>query len=540
MKNILVTCGLPYANGPIHLGHILEQIQADIWVRYQKLIGNKVYFICADDAHGTAIMLNAKKLNILPELMIKNILKDHKKQFINFNISHNLFYTTHSNLNYFYSLMLLNNLYKNKLLYKKKDFQYFDIKKNIFLPDRLLLGTCPRCGEKNQYGDVCENCHRIYNSYELINPISVLSNSTPILKKTENLFINIKKYKKILYYWIISINLQKEVKNQLLFWLENNLNIWSISRESPYFGFKIPNKYINNKYFYVWLDAPLGYLSVFKYFCNNNNLNLFDKFWNINSNYEVYHFIGKDILYFHGLLWPIMLENLNFRKPTNIIVHGHLKINGIKMSKSKNNFITSEKWLKYLDSDSLRYYFASKLSFNIKDINLCLNDYIKKINCDLINKYINIISRIYPFLEKYYNNLLSNKLLDENFYYFFVNKSNIINNYYINYDYFLILLEVTKYSNIINKYINNYKPWHICKIIKKKKELHNFCTTIVNIFSVISIYLSPIIPNIFNKIEDFLNIKLYWKKKHIPILNHRICKYKKIYKYLNKDIFLNF
>ncbi len=540
MKNILVTCALPYANGPIHLGHILEHIQADIWVRYQKLLGNKVYFICADDAHGTSIILKSKELNILPEIMVKKIFKDHKKQFINFNISHDMYYTTHSKFNYFYSLLLLNNFNNKNILYKNEIYQFYDNINNIFLPDRLIKGKCPRCKKKDQYGDVCEYCNEVYNSHELINPISVLSKKKPILKKTEQLFLDISIYKNIIYNWIISTPLQNQIKNQLLFLLNNNFNIWNISRDSPYFGFKIPNKYIYNKYFYVWLDALLAYISVFKHFCYINNYNIFDKFWNINSNYEIYHFIGKDILYFHGLLWPIILDVLNYRKPSNIIVHGHLKINGIKMSKSKNNFITSEKWLNYFDSDSLRYYFSSKLSFNISDINLCLDDYIKTINCNFINKYINIISRICPFLDKYFNNILSNKLLDNNFYYFFVNKSNLISDYYLNYNYCQIFLEINKLLSIINKYINNYKPWNICNSVKKKNELHNFCTTIINIFCIITIYLSPIIPNIFNKIQKILKKKLYWNIINNPILNHKICKYKKVYKYINKDLLFNF
>ncbi len=539
MKNILVTCAFPYANGPIHIGHILEHIQADIWVRYQKLLGNKVYFICADDSHGTAVMLKSNELNLLPEVMIENILKDHKKQFKKFNIIHDIYYTTHNKFNYFYCLLLLNNLKINKLLYKKNIYQFYDIYKNIFLPDRFLKGQCPKCKKYNQYGDICNFCNKIYNSFDLINPKSLLSNTIPVLKKTNHLFINIKKYKKFLFNWILVSGFQSEVKNQLLFWLDNDdLIDWNISRDFPYFGFKIPNKYILNKFFYVWLDAPLGYISVFKKFCYlNYNYSKFYDFWKNDNDYEIYHFIGKDILYFHGLLWPIMLDVLDFKKPTNIIVHGHIKINGHKMSKSENNFISTKKWLKYFDSDSLRYYFASKLSFKINDINLCINDFLKTINCNLVNNYINIASRIYPFINKYYNNNLSNKLLDYNFYNFFLNKYDLINNYFLNFNYYKIILEINKLVSLVNKYINDYKPWLICKNLKKRYELHKFCTTIINIFAIISIYLCPIIPNIFNKIEKFLNIKLYWKKIQIPILNHKINKYKKIYKYINKNIF---
>ncbi len=538
MKNILVTCAFPYANGPIHIGHILEHIQADIWVRYQKLLGNNVYFICADDSHGTSIIIKSNELNLSPEIMISNILNEHKIQFKKFNILHDFYYTTHNKINYFYCLLLLNNLKIKNLLYNKNVYQFYDLNKNIFLPDRFLKGQCPRCKKYNQYNDVCEYCNQIYSSYNLINPISLLSNTIPVLKKTNHLFINIKKYKKILFNWILISNFQNEIKNQLLFWLDNNLVNWNISRDYPYFGFKIPNIYILNKWFYVWFDAILGYISVFKKYCYLNDYSKFYDFWKIDSDYEIYHFIGKDVLYFHGLLWPIMLDVLNFRKPTNIIVHGHIKINNLKMSKSKNNFISVNKWLNYFDSDSLRYYFASKLSYKINDINLCMNDFIKTINCNFVNSFINIPSRIYPFINKYYNNYLSNKLLNYNFYNFFISKYDLINNYFLNFNYYKVILEVNKLINLINKYINDYKPWLICKYIKKKKELHRFCTTIINVFSIISIYLSPIIPIIFNKIQKFLNIKLYWKKIKIPILNHKINKYKKLYKCIDKS-FLN-
>ncbi len=540
MKNILVTCAFPYANGPIHIGHILEHIQADIWVRYQRLLGNNVYFICADDSHGTSIIIKSNELNLSPEIMINNILKEHKIQFKKFNILHDYYYTTHNKINYFYCLLLLNNLKINNLLYNKNIYQFYDLNKNIFLPDRFIKGQCPKCKKYNQYSDVCDYCNQIYSSYDLINPISLLSNTIPILKKTSHLFINIKKYKKILFNWILISNFQNEIKNQLLFWLDNNLIDWNISRDYPYFGFKIPDIYILNKWFYVWFDAILGYISIFKKYCYLNDYSKFYDFWKIDSDYEIYHFIGKDILYFHGLLWPVMLDILNLRKPTNIIVHGHIKVDNLKMSKSKNNFISVDKWLDYFDSDSLRYYFASKLSYKINDINLCISDFIKTINYNFVNNFINIPSRIYPFINKYYNNYLSNKLLNYNFYNFFISKYNLINNYFLNFNYYKVILEINKLVDLVNKYINDYKPWLICKNIKKRKELHKFCTTIINVFSVISIYLSPIIPNIFDKIQKFLNIKLYWKKIHIPILNHKLNRYKKLYKCIDKNLLNKF
>ncbi len=541
MKKILVTCAFPYANGPIHLGHILEHIQADIWVRYKRMLGNNVYFICSDDSHGTAIMLKSKELNISPKFMIDNVFIEHKNQFRNFNIYHDIYSNTNNNENYFYSLLLFDKLNKLKLLNIKKICQYYDVLEKIFLPDRLIKGICPKCYKNNQYGDNCSNCNYVYNSWELINPISLISFKKPILKLTKHVFFNINSYKDILKKWISICYLQNEVKNQLLFWLKNKLNDWNISRDYPYFGFKIPDKFIKKKYFYVWWDALLGYISTFKYFSKKiNNNKIFYDFWNENSSFEIYHFIGKDILYFHGLLWPVMLHILNFRKPTGIIVHGHIMINGIKMSKSLNNFITTEKWLSIFDSDSLRFYFASKLSFKINDINLSIDDYIKTVNSELVNKFINIASRISKFIEIYFNLYLSDKLYDNNFYNLFVNKSGLISYYFSNFNYSKVVSEVSFLLNLINKYINKKKPWSINLSNKiDRNYLHNLCTTIINIFRIISIYLSPLLPSLVIKIEKFLKTKLIWDYIKIPLLNHKISKYKKLIVRIDKSLVKN-
>ncbi len=539
MKNILVTCAFPYSNGLLHLGHLLEHIQADIWVRFNKMIGNNVYFLCSDDSHGTAIILESKKLGILPEDIISNMYFKHKNQFKKFDIFHDFYFTTNSRINYFYSLLLLNNFYLKKLLKKKVINQYFDEKKNIFLPDRLLRGICPKCYKKNQYGDFCENCNSIYNSYELINPVSYLSNTVPVLRKSQHLFVNINIFKKEIYKWICISFLQDEIRNQLIKWLNFKFDFWNISRDYPYFGFKISNKYIKNKYFYVWWDALLGYISTFRYFCNKNGFVFFNDFWKKNSNFEIYHFIGKDILYFHGIIWPIMLDMLNFRKPSGLIVHGHVLLNGIKMSKSLNNFVSIDKWLECFDSDSLRYYFSTKLSYKINDINLCLSDFIKTINSDFVNKFINIASRIYFFINKYFNNFLSKEIWNFNFYNFFVSKSNLISNYFLNFDYYKVIFEINIFFDILNKCINKEKPWNMSLNFERNK-LHNFCTTILNIFRVISIYLLPIVPNTCSKIEKFLNCKLIWKNLNKLILNHRISNYNILYKRLDKSLIYSF
>ncbi len=530
-KNILVTCAFPYSNGDIHLGHILENIYADIWVRYQRLIGNKVYFICSDDSHGTAILLKSIEMQVNPNIMIKNILLNHKEDFIKFNILHDYYYKTHNKYNLNFLKFFIKKSYTKNVILNKNILQFYDNKKKIFLPDRYIMGTCPNCFSNNQYGDNCIICGSIYNSLDLINPISLISKNKPILKNSNHLFLNLNILKNKIFNWIDSINLQKNVFNQLYYWLNKSLINWNISRDSPYFGFKISNRFIKNKYYYVWLDALLGYISTFYKFCKiNNNNYLFNEFWNINdNNYELYHFIGKDILYFHGILWPVILDILDYRKPTNLIVHGHLLIDNYKMSKSYKNFISIKNWLKFYDSDSLRYYFSSLLSNNFNDINLSLSDFVNKINSDIVNKFVNISSRISKLLEINFNNILSKKLWNDNFYYFFVKEFYIINKYYSDFNYYKVIIKINFYLDLVNKCITDNKPWDLNYSLKNINNLHMFCTTILNIFKLISTYLIPIIPNIISKIEIFLNTKLNWKNFDKPLLNHEISKYNNIY-----------
>ncbi len=528
-KNILVTCAFPYSNGPIHLGHILEHIQADIWVKYQRLLGNNVYFMSSDDSHGTAVLLKSKELNINIKNMIYENFISHKNQFFKFNIIHDIYYNTNSKYNKLFLINLIKKCNKNNLLYIKNILQYYDIKKKIFLPDRYLIGICPKCKSNNQYGDNCNICGGFYNSLNLLKPKSIISNSIPILRNSKNLFLNITRFKNNILDWLKNIKLNECILNQLINFLStDNLFDWNISRDKPYFGFRIPSNIINEKYFYVWFDALLGYISLFYKFCiKNNNKILFYNFWNLNSNYEIYNFIGKDVLYFHGILWPCILEIFNYRKPTNIIVHGHILVNNIKMSKSYGNFITICKWLNYFDSDSLRYYFASLLSSNVCDINFCFRNFINKINSDLVNKFVNIASRNSTFLENKFNNILSNKLWDYKFYYLFLNKKNKINDLYLNFNYSKILLEINILFDIVNKYINDNKPWYFFN--NNFNKLHMFCTTIINIFRVISIYLYPIIPNIIKKVEIYLNEVLSWDSLNNILLNHKLSKYNVLY-----------
>ncbi|BBA85196.1 methionine--tRNA ligase [endosymbiont of Sipalinus gigas] len=522
-KKILVTCALPYSNGSLHLGHLLEQIQADIWIRYKKITNNSIYFICSDDSHGTPIMLKSIDLNIKPELLINNFNKEHIKNFKDFSIYHDYYYLTnnHENkrlINKFYFILKKNNLINYKYIY-----QFYDVYNNIFLPDRFILGKCPKCYSKDQFGDHCNKCNSVYNSINLINPKSTLSNSIPILKKTKHIFINLNNFKNKNNVLIKKLFCQKEIINKINEFIICDMESYNISRDYPYFGFKIPNEI--NKYFYVWVDALISYISTFKRFCHNiNDIELFDKFWNLNSNYDIYQFIGKDIIFFHSIIWPYILDLLNLRKPTKIIVHGHLTINGYKMSKSTNNFITVDSYIKTFNSDYLRYYFASKLSLNINDIDFNIKDFYIKVNYILIDKIINIPYRIKNFL----NNIFQNKLSDEidtNLYNDFIFRSDYIWKLYEDFNFLEVVNIVIDLSNILNKYISNNEPWN-CNNINK---LHKICSTSINLFKIIVLYIKPIIPTISYDLEKFLGISL--TKNSLKF----ILKYNKI-NFLNKNI----
>ncbi|BBA84779.1 methionine--tRNA ligase [endosymbiont of Pachyrhynchus infernalis] len=533
-NKFLVTSAFPYSNGPIHLGHILENIQADIWVRYKKMNKENIYFICSDDSHGTPIMLKSKKLKINTLYYIKKMYFNHKNNFKKFSIDHDNYYLTHSSENKRVISNIFNILKNKNLIIEKKINQLFDDNNKIFLPDRFIIGSCPKCLTKNQYGDLCEYCGYKYNCIDLINPKSIISNSNLIIKETNHLFFNLPVFKNNLIFWINSINLQKSVLNKIHNCIDLGLNMWDISRDYPYFGFKIPN--YNNKFFYVWIDALVGYISTFNNLYKFNN-NIIENYWSINSNSKIYQFIGKDIIYFHLLLWPSILEGINFKKPDKIIVHGHLKINGNKMSKSNNNFISVEKYLEYLDSDLLRYYFSSKLSNNIEDINFDITNFVNKINSDIINKILNLASRNFKILETNFNSVLSNKI-DDNIYNYFISKSNIIFNLYEKFEFNKIINNIIKLSNLANKYISDNKPWDF--IINKKKKSHIICSTGLNLFKIIITYLKPIIPKISSYSEELLGIKLNLYNLDKPIksfhrINKFILKFKKInINYVNK------
>ena len=496
-RKILVTQALPYANAPLHLGHILEAVQTDIWTRFQNLNGNECLFFCADDTHGTPVMLKAKEMGISPEELIKQVYEDHKSTYSLYGINFTNFYTTHSDENKKYSEKIYLEAKKNNLISKKIVEQLYDEKEGMFLSDRFVKGTCPKCGEPDQYGDNCSKCGASYDVLEIKDPISTLSNSSPIRKKSEHIFFDLPQKIEILRKFLEESNLQMPIKNKLSEWLSDDLKQWDISRDAPYFGFKIPEE--DNKYFYVWVDAPIGYIASMDNWFKDKGLDT-EVIWSDDSDHEIYHFIGKDIAYFHGLFWPALLSSANFKLPNGIFVHGFLTVNGEKMSKSKGTGILAKNFAKTCDPETLRYYFAAKLNDKVEDIDLNFEDFIQRINSDLVGKYLNIASRSASFLKKNDNKLSENInkdlikiLVDE--------KQNIIN-----------LYEERKYSKLVrlimdladqvNKYINDETPWK-----KETNEAVDICSTAINAFKIITIYLSPVIPNLTNNAFKFLNLK---------------------------------
>jgi len=536
LRKILVTCALPYANGSIHIGHMLEHIQADIWVRYHRMCGHEVWFISADDAHGTAIMLKSEDLGISANQLIKNIRKEHQIDFLNFKISHDNYYSTHSLENLHLLRKIFISLNEKGLIQEKEISQFYDDVKKIFLPDRFIKGICHICKSKNQYGDNCEICGAIYEPIDLIDPISVISGETPVLKKTKHLYFNLPFFTKMLKKWINSGVLENSVIKKTEEWFKMGLKSWGISRDAPYFGFKIPRN--PDKYFYVWLDAPVGYMSAFKNLCFKNIKLNFNEFWNPDSNCELYHFIGKDIIYFHTLFWPAILEAADFRKPSGIFVHGYLTMNGLKLSKSRGFLIKASDWIKVFDSDSLRYYYASKLSSKIDDIEINLEDFICKINSDIVNKLVNLASRNASFINKYFDGYLSSELSDVKLYEYFINTSSNIKTLFEKREFSSVIRESMRLLDIANQYINKQEPWSIAKTETNSSELQKICTMGINFFRIVMIFLKPIVPDLAIKVESFLISKLNWNNIKKPLLFHKINKFKPLYKRISsKKIF---
>ncbi|VFP87541.1 Methionine--tRNA ligase [Candidatus Erwinia haradaeae] len=525
--DILVTCALPYANGSIHLGHMFEHIQADIWVRYQKLRGKNVYFICADDAHGTPVMLKAKALGMPVEEMIAHINQEHQADFSNFEISYDNYYSTHSQENHDCSNYIYTRLKDNGFIKTHVISQLYDTEAGMFLPDRFVQGTCPYCHSINQYGDHCAVCSATYSPSELINAKSVLSGVTPILRNSEHFFFDLPKFNNFLQQWIHSGILQKQVTHKLQEWFHSGLKEWDISRDAPYFGFEIPNA--PGKYFYVWLDAPIGYIAAFKNLCKKRTDIDFESFWKIDSKTNLYHFIGKDIIYFHGLFWPAMLSGSQLRTPTNLFVHGYVTVNGTKMSKSQGTFITAKTWLQYFDSDSLRYYYASKISSRIEDVDLNLDDMMHRVNSDIVNKVVNLASRTASFINHRFLGQLSATIADPNLYQTFVNASVRIGDALDKREFSRAIRDIMAFADIANHYINEQAPWHLAKQKDRDSDLQAICTMGINLFYVLINWLKPVMPALARRSEKFLNHSLNWEEIKQPLLNHRINKFKTLY-----------
>ncbi|CUX96017.1 Methionine--tRNA ligase [Candidatus Gullanella endobia] len=530
-KKMLVTCALPYANGSIHLGHMLEHIQADIWVRYQRMRGHKVYFICADDSHGTPIMLKAQRLGVNPEEMISKINLEHQTDFYNFNISYDNYYLTHSEesrqlLNLVYQRLKENGFIKSRII-----SQLFDSEKGMFLPDRFLKGNCPKCYSPDQYGDNCEVCSATYSSMELINPKSVLSGTTPIMQESEHFFFDLPAFSKMLCSWTRSGALQEEVVNKIQEWFKSGLQEWDISRDSPYFGFEVPDA--PGKYFYVWLDAPIGYMGTFKNLCQKRSDLHFEEFWNMDSKTDLYHFIGKDIIYFHSLFWPAILEGSYFRKPTNLFVHGYVTLNGTKMSKSRGTFIKASTYLKYLDSDCLRYYYATKLSSNINDIDLNLEDFIQRFNTDIVNKIVNLASRNAGFINKYFDGQLAATVADPALYNHFINAAMSISEAFNNRETSHAIRKIIALADLANRYIDQQAPWIVAKKEGYKTNLQTICSMGIQLFRVLMTYLKPILPSLTKRTEVFLATSLNWDDLLFPLLSHRIRPFETLFNRIN-------
>ncbi len=524
-RKILVTSALPYANGPIHLGHLVEYIQTDIWVRFQKQRNNSCYYVCADDTHGTPIMLRADGEGISPEQLIAQVEQEHRADFDDFGVQFDNYHSTHSAENKKLSELIYSRLRDAGHINQRIITQAFDPVKNMFLPDRFIKGECPKCNAKDQYGDNCEACGATYSPTELKNAVSVISGEKPIEKDSEHYFFNLADFSELLKNWTTEEgHLQVEVRNKMAEWLENGLQQWDISRDAPYFGFEIPDA--PGKYFYVWMDAPVGYMASFKNFCDKQNLD-FDEFWGQNSDAELYHFIGKDIIYFHALFWPAMLNGAGFRTPSAVFAHGFLTVNGEKMSKSRGTFIKARTYLEHLNPEYLRYYFAAKLSNGIDDLDLNFDDFSQRVNSDLVGKVVNIASRCSGFIKKRFAGKLSASCSEPELFQHFIDANNSIATLYENREFGKAMREIMALADKANQYIDEKKPWLIAKEEDKEAELHDICSMGINLFRLLIAYLKPVMPALAKNVEDFLNIESQsWPAQTEPLLDHAIKPFK--------------
>ena len=523
-RKILITSALPYANGPIHLGHMVEYIQTDIWAKFQRMRGHSCFYVCADDAHGTPIMLRAQTEGISPEALIDRVGKEHQQDFADFNITFDNYHSTHSPENEALAGQIYDSLNKAGHIHQRTISQMYDPDKEMFLPDRFIKGDCPKCGAVEQYGDSCEACGATYSPTELKNAVSAISGAKPVEKDSLHYFFALGDFETMLKDWTQSGHLQDEVSNKLNEWFEAGLRDWDISRDEPYFGFRIPGT--DNKYFYVWLDAPVGYMASFKNYCDKQGVD-FDEYWGKDSDAELYHFIGKDIIYFHALFWPAMLAGSNFRTPNAIFAHGFLTVDGKKMSKSRGTFIMARTYLDHLNPEYLRYYFAAKMGAGVDDLDLNLEDFKDRVNSDLVGKVVNIASRCAGFIKKKFNGQLSSNCTEQALYDEFVAAGDTIAKLYEAREYGKAMREIMALADKANQYIDEKKPWVLSKEEGKEQEVQDSCSVGLNLFRVLVTYLKPVLPKLTEQSETFLNIDpLQWDSISKPLTSHTINKFK--------------
>ncbi|MEJ2620459.1 MAG: methionine--tRNA ligase [Candidatus Thiodiazotropha sp.] len=524
-RKILVTSALPYANGPIHIGHLVEYIQTDIWVRFQKMRGHECYYVCADDAHGTPIMLRARQEGIEPETLIERVEQEHSADFAEFRIGFDNYHSTHSPENQ----VCANTIYERNRdgghIAKRTITQAYDPLEQMFLPDRFIKGSCPKCGSEDQYGDNCEVCGASYSPAELKNPVSAVSGAVPEQRESDHYFFKLADFEAMLKEWTGGGHVQSEVANKLDEWFEAGLQEWDISRDAPYFGFEIPDH--PGKYFYVWLDAPIGYMASFRNLCDNTEGLDFDSYWAEDSDTELYHFIGKDIIYFHTLFWPAMLHGAGFRTPSAVFAHGFLTVDGSKMSKSRGTFIKARTYLDHLNPEYLRYYFAAKLGSGVDDIDLNLEDFAQRVNSDLVGKVVNIASRCAGFISKRFEGKLAEQVTEQALFDEFVTAGESIAEHYEKREFSRAVREIMALADRANQYIDEQKPWVVAKEEGKETQLQAICSDGLNLFRLLIGYLRPILPGTAEMAESFLQIdRLSWEQLATPLTGHAISKFK--------------
>ena len=531
-RKILVTSALPYANAPLHLGHMLEQVQTDIWVRFHRSRGHTCRYVCADDAHGTAIMLSAEAANRTPEAHIAAIQARHEQDSAGFLIDFDHYHSTHSPENQRWSENIFERLKSGGHIAVREITQAYDPEKGLFLADRFIKGTCPKCKAPDQYGDNCEACGATYSPSDLIDPVSALSGSTPVDKASDHLFFQLGHFEHLLTNWIQSGQLQPPIANKLKEWLEAGLQDWDISRDAPYFGFEIPG--YPGKYFYVWLDAPIGYIASHEVLCQNSG-DHFEEYWMPGGDTELYHFIGKDIVNFHGLFWPAMLDSAGLRQPTAVYAHGFLTVNGVKMSKSRGTFILAERYLEHLDPEYLRYYFAAKLSSGVDDIDLNLDDFVQRVNADLIGKVVNIASRCAGFLRKKFDNQMSAECSEPALVQSFIDAGDSIAALYEAREFNRAMREIIALADRANQYIDEEKPWVLAKDEALADQVQAVCSVGINLFRVLATYLKPVLPAMAAKSEAFLNCSLDWTALDTALVSHELATFEPLLQRVDAD-----